>query len=402
MSSPAVLHLKRRVPHRILRGHPWVYASEVERIEGEARDGALVHVASARGEFLGSGLYNGKSQIVFRRLTREKLGAGGLNADFLRRALTRAIGLRQRLNHERRDLHPPAQRLVWSESDNLPGLVVDRYGKVLVVQTLTLGMSLLQGRIAEILAEMLKPNAILARNDAPVRQLEGLPQEVVTLAGEVPTPLPLEIDGLAWELDLLTGHKTGFYLDQLDNYRAVGSLVRERGAARVLDVFCNQGGFALAAAAAGAGQVEAVDQSAEAVERAEANAARNRLKLTLTVENAFDHLRALEEAGRRYDLVVLDPPSFTRGKSAVEAALRGYKELHLRAVRLLEPGGFLATFCCSHHIGALEWRGLCANVAADTGVSLRVHQRLSQPPDHPTLIEVPETEYLRGYVLEKC
>ncbi len=401
MPKPAVLQLKKRVPHRILRGHPWVYASEVERLEGEAEDGALVHCLSPRGEFLGSGLYNSQSQIVFRRLTREKVDVTRVEASLLRPALKRALHLREQINQERGTV-PEAQRLVWSESDFLPGLIVDRYGDILVLQTLTLGLAQAEEEIVQILDELLRPAAILARNDAPVRKLEGLPQEVKTWRGEVPEALAVELVGLKWEIDLHGGHKTGLYLDQLDNYRAVANYVRTRGSRSVLDVFCNQGGFALAAAKAGAEEVEAIDQSADAIKRAEANATRNRLKLNLTVDNAFDYLRRLEEAGRRYDLVVLDPPSFTRSKAAVASALRGYKELHLRAVRLLEPGGILATFCCSHHIGALEWRGLCGNVAADTGVSLRILQSLGQPPDHPTLVEVPETEYLRGYVLEKC
>ncbi|MEM1060370.1 MAG: class I SAM-dependent rRNA methyltransferase, partial [Verrucomicrobiota bacterium] len=345
---------------------------------------------------LGTGLWNAQSQIVFRRVSRAQLGPAGMDAAFFRERLRMALKRRELAGATR-----PARRLVWSESDGLPGLVVDQYGGVLVLQALTLGMAQRQETVVEVLKEVLEPEVILGRNDAPVREHEGLPREVETLHGTVPAAVALSLDGLDWELDLRGGHKTGFYLDQLDNYAALARIVRARGVQRVLDVFCNQGGFALAAARAGARQVEAVDQSAEAIARAKANAQRNGLEIAWSVDNAFDHLRRLEEAGRRYELVVLDPPSFARGKKQVEAALRGYKELHLRAIRLLEPGGYLGTFCCSHHVSGLDWRELCGNVAADTGVSLLMVERLPQPPDHPVLVEVPETEYLQGYVLEK-
>ena len=391
MMPSARLILNRGVRHRILDGHPWVFASEVERVEGEAVDGETVELRSARGELLGSAIYNSQSQIVARRYARdlapldERLLSMRLNdaLDYRGPIVTRGV----------------ARRLVWSESDQLPGLIVDRYDDVLVLQTLTAAMSRREEIIANLLLEKTRCRVILARNDAPVRQLEGLPLERKILRGDYAPPTRVSIAGISYTLDLWSGQKTGFYLDQAENYTAVAAHARGR---RVLDCFTNQGGFALSAMKAGAKSCRAVDQSTEALKLAEATATSEKLQVEWMQANVFDLLRHYEQKRESFDLVVLDPPSFTKSKGNKEGALRGYHELHLRALRLLSEGGLLVTFSCSHHVTAQDWEELLQRAAAETGTTLRLLQRLGQSPDHPVLVNVPETEYLRGYLLEKC
>lgn len=390
--------LKPRMPHRILSGHPWVYASEVGRVDGEPADGDCVEVRDPKGRLLGSALYSGTSQIAARRYSRQ---SEDLNNAVLGRKLDAALAYRCRLDDEESAAGrpvPQARRLVWSDADELPGLIVDRYADVLVLQTLTAGMARRQEAIVGLLTDRLHPATILARNDVPVRRMEGLDQERCALTGSYQSPTRVEIAGLPLELDLLEGQKTGFYLDQAETYPAVA---RHAAGRRVLDCFTNQGGFALTCLRAGAASCRAVDQSAEALARGEACAKRLGVEATWEKDNVFDLLPKLERAGDVYDMVILDPPSFTRGKAQVASALRGYKELHLRALRLLPPGGLLATFCCSHHIGDREWAGLLADAAGDAGVTLRRWERYGQSRDHPVLATVPETEYLRGDLLEK-
>jgi 23S rRNA (cytosine1962-C5)-methyltransferase len=384
------LHLNQGVRHRILDGHPWVFASEVGRLEGEPRDGGVVEIVSAKGRSLGAAMYNHQSQIVARRYARECVP---LDASLISRRLDFALAQRAH-----RTGPESACRLVWSESDQLPGLVVDRYGPVLVVQTLTLAMAEWQPVIVDLLVEKTGCATVLARNDAPVRQLEGLPLERAILRGDYHAPTPVRIAGIRYALDLWSGQKTGFYLDQADNYAAVAAFATGR---RVLDCFTNQGAFALAARRAGAVACVGVDQSAEALRLAAATALAEGLEVEWKEANVFDLLRSLEQARASFDLIVLDPPSFTKTKANKDSALRGYHELHLRALRLLAPGGILATFSCSHHVSAEDWSELLQRAAAETGFSLRLRQRLGQSFDHPILVNVPETEYLRGYVLEK-
>jgi 23S rRNA (cytosine1962-C5)-methyltransferase len=389
--GPAVLHLNKGVRHRILEGHPWVFASEVERVEGEAVDGGTVQIISPKGQPLGSAIYNSRSQIVARRYSR---GVAALDETLLARRLDRAFAHRKALGLDQRD----ACRLVWSESDQLPGLIVDRYGDVLVMQTLTLAMAQREELIARLLIAKSGARAVLARNDALVRQLEGLPLERRMLQGELADPVEVEIAGIRYRLDLWSGQKTGFYLDQAENYAAVAAQARGR---RVLDCFTNQGAFALSAMRAGATSCRAIDQSAEALRLAAATAATEKLSVEWVQGNVFDLLRAAEQARESYDLIILDPPSFTKGKGNRASALRGYHELHVRALRLLTSNGIMATFSCSHHVTAADWTELLERAARDTGVTLRLRQRLGQSSDHPILVNVPETEYLHGYVVEK-
>jgi len=391
MIHSARLILNKGVRHRILTGHPWVFASEVERIEGNAEDGGTVEIVSAKGNFLGSALYNSRSQIVARRYSTE---AVALDVDILNRRLDAALAYRGASMHA----IGSARRLVWSESDQLPGLVVDRYDDVLVLQTLTLAMSKREAIIADLLLKKTGCKVVLARNDAPVRQLEGMPLERNVLHGDYQAPTRVRIADIDYELDLWSGQKTGFYLDQAENYAAVAACATGR---RVLDCFTNQGAFALSARKAGAVSCRAIDQSAEALRHAENTAKAAGLGIEWLQANVFDLLRRYEQSRETFDLIVLDPPSFTKSKGNKASALRGYHELHLRALRLLTRGGILATFSCSHHVTSEDWSGLLERAASETGVTLRLRQRLGQSSDHPVLVNVPETEYLRGYVLEK-
>jgi 23S rRNA (cytosine1962-C5)-methyltransferase len=392
MTHPARLILNKGVRHRILSGHPWVFASEVDRVEGRAEDGGTVEVRSAKGEFLGSAIYNSLSQIVARCYSKESTP---LDEHLLGLRLDAALAYRESLGPT---IPGMARRLVWSESDQLPGLIVDRYDDVVVLQTLTLAMSRRETIIADLLLRKTGCRVVLARNDAPVRQLEGLPLERNVLHGTYEAPTRVKIAGINYALDLWSGQKTGFYLDQAENYAAVSACARGR---RVLDCFTNQGAFALGARKAGAVSCRAVDQSAEALRLAEATAKAENLPVEWLQANVFDLLRHYEQQRETFDLIVLDPPSFTKSKGNKTSALRGYHELHLRALRLLTGGGILATFSCSHHVTEQDWDELLQRASSETGVTLRLRQRLKQSSDHPILVNVPETGYLRGYVVEK-
>ncbi len=392
MTHAARLILNKGVRHRILAGHPWVFASEVDRIDGPAEDGGTVELQSAQGEFLGSAIYNGRSQIVARRYATESIP---LDARLLGLRLDEALAFRAQPGGT---ISGAARRLVWSESDQLPGLIVDRYDDVVVLQTLTLAMSHRESVIAELLLQKTGCRVILARNDAPVRQLEGLPLERTILHGAYEAPTRVRIAGISYDLDLWSGQKTGFYLDQAENYAAVAAYAPGR---RVLDCFTNQGAFALSARKAGAVSCRGVDQSAEALRHAEVTAKAENLPIDWIQANVFDLLRHYEKQRETFDLIVLDPPSFTKSKGNKASALRGYHDLHLRALRLLTRGGILATFSCSHHVTAHDWDELLQKAASETGLTLRLRNRLGQSSDHPVLVNVPETEYLRGYVLEK-
>jgi len=312
--------------------------------------------------------------------------------------LDEALAYRESLREKAETIPGMARRLVWSESDQLPGLVVDQYGDVLIVQTLTLALSRREAIIADLLRRKTGCAAILARNDAPVRKLEGLPLERTVLHGTYVPPTRVRIAGIGYALDLWSGQKTGFYLDQAENYAMVAAHAAGR---RVLDCFTNQGAFALSAMKAGAMSCRAVDQSGEALRQAEATARAEYLQVEWIQANVFDLLRHYEQRRETFDLIVLDPPSFTKSKGNKDSALRGYHDLHLRALRLLTRGGILATFSCSHHVTESDWMELLQKASSETGATLRLRERLGQSSDHPVLVNVPETEYLRGYVLEK-
>jgi 23S rRNA (cytosine1962-C5)-methyltransferase len=291
----------------------------------------------------------------------------------------------------------PARRLVFSEADGWPGFVADQYGQHLAVQTLTPAAERLASEWTRLLVERLAPRAIVARNDVKVRRLEGLAVETAIWHGERPEPFEVEIGDRVFVVDLLAGQKTGAFLDQQENYRAAARWTA--GAARALDVFSGEGGFALHLAAS-ADHVDAIESSEPAVARGRANAERNgTLNVAWTVANAFDRLHALDGEGARYDAVVLDPPAFAKNKKALPGALRGYKEINLRAIKVLEPGGILVTCSCSYHLSREQLVEVVADAAGDAGRTVELLEIRSQAPDHPILLNVPETEYLKCLVL---
>jgi len=385
VSAAPFLKLRPNVRPRALQGHPWVFANEVEAPLAAEFDGEVVECRDRTGRFIGTGIHNSRSQILWRRLSRDRVT---LDADYLRGALTRAIARRA---------PEAARRLVWSESDDLPGVVVDQFEDAVVVQLQTLAMERRAGLIGDLLAELLRPAEVIFRNDASIRRLEGLPLEVRTRSGRPWEARWVRIGGLEYWLDLQAGQKTGFYLDQRFQHAAVA---RHCAGARVLDAFCNQGAFALQAARAGALEVLGLDSAEDAVAAARRNAERNGLKAEFQAANVFDWFndpaRGIEPF---WDVIILDPPPFAKSRSALEGALRGYKEINLRAVKLLVPGGLLATYTCSHHMQDAELRHVLAEVAADSRRRLRVVDWAHQPTDHPVLATMPESEYLRGYLL---
>ncbi|MEE3178416.1 MAG: class I SAM-dependent rRNA methyltransferase [Verrucomicrobiota bacterium] len=371
---------------RIFHGHDWVYASEIKKSFGNPQPGEVISLKDFKDKPLGSAIYNPRSQIVARRFSRRKQD---LDRSFFLRRLQLAFTLRERL-----PVDPTLCRLAWSESDGLPGLIVDRYRSHLVVQTLTLAMDQRIDLITEVLQELLSPDSIVVRNDSPMRKAEGLEPANLVAHGENPDPVMLETGGLHLEATLLAGQKTGLYLDQLNTYDRIASLAPGK---RVLDCFSNQGGFGLACARAGAASVTCVDISAEAIAAVRRNAELNDLKTETVEANAFDYLRSCDE---QFDLIILDPPSFTRSKKALGDAMRGYKEIHLRALKLLDHDGYLATFSCSHHVSRELFLNNVRDAAVDTRRTLRLVESFTQRADHPILPTIPETEYLKGFCFQ--
>lgn len=379
---------------RIFHGHDWVYGTEVRNVFGNPQPGDVVMLKDQRDRYLGSAMYNPHSQIVARRFSRRKQD---LDRDFFARRISMAAALRERLLPGE-----TMMRLVWSESDGLPGLIIDKYEDVLVVQTLTMAMYLRLGLIRDILGDLFNPRSIIVRNDSPMLAAEGIEPETYVARGGQPEPFVGTGRGLKFMVDLATGQKTGLYLDQLQNYQDVAPFARGR---RVLDCFCNQGGFALACAKAGAASVTAVDISEDAIASVRKNAELNGVQVEAVAENAFDFLKRESEAVRngadpKWDLIILDPPSFTRNKKSLSGAMRGYKEIHLRAMQMLPVGGILSTFCCSHHASAEIFKQTICDAAVDGHCTLRQMKIHGQSPDHPVLLNIPETEYLKGYTFE--
>jgi 23S rRNA (cytosine1962-C5)-methyltransferase len=391
---------------RILHGHDWVFSGEVLKVFGNPADGDVISLKDGKDRLIGSAIYNSKSQIVARRFSRRKQD---LDLDFFQRRLAQAAEYRSR-----RGVNPRLCRIVWSESDGLPGVIVDRYGDNLVLQTLTLAMDMRKALIIEALRhEFCRATApvpasamaggapalqsIVERNDAPVRRAEGMEPQVGMLFGEAPGETEIEVAGLRLTTDLLNAQKTGFYLDQLGNYEIVA---RYASGGRVLDCFTSQGAFALACAKAGASKVTAVEASAESLANARRNAERNGSEVDWVEQDVFAYLRAAEKNGAEFDLIILDPPSFTKTKGGLHDALRGYRELHVRAFKLLSRDGILATFSCSHHVTETIFAQTIADALVDARRSARRLQRFEQALDHPVLPTLPETEYFKGMLLE--
>jgi len=414
------LKLKPNAKSSALTGHPWVFANEVEALLPAEFDGEVVDCRDRAGRRMGSGIYNSRSQICWRRLSRERVA---LDEAYLRDAIARAIARRDALPHPAGGAAAGGdaaadraiRRLIWSESDDLPGIVLDQFGDTLVLQIQTLAMEKRRDLIARILMENAAsgaapgaalapaPREIIFRDDAPIRRLEGLPQFTGTFTGKNWEPRWMRIDGFDYWLDLQRGQKTGFYLDQRTQHALVAA--RYAKGRRVLDAFCNQGPFALHCARAGAASVLGLDSAEDAIAQARKNAERNGVAANAPVEfqvaNVFDFFNdaSPERRAAQWDLIILDPPPFAKSKSALEGAMRGYKEINLRAMQHLAPGGILATYTCSHHMRDAELRQVLAEASADARRRARVLEFCHQPPDHPVLATMPESEYLRGYVL---
>lgn len=374
---------------RIFQGHDWVYASEVKKTFGEPEPGDVISLKDFKDRPIGSAIYNPNSQIIARRFSHR---TQKITAEFLETRLARSLEVRKG-----QDIDENVCRLVWSESDGLPGVILDRFGDTLVLQTTTLAFDQRKDELVEAIKKVFAPKTILLRNDTAMRTAEGLESENKVLFGSAPGPQVVEIDNLKFEVDLANAQKTGLYLDITNAYSAVAKTAHD---ADVLDMFCNQGGFALSCAKAGAKSVTAVDISEGAIESAKRNAELNNLNINFEAENAFDNLRHREKGEERYDLIILDPPSFTRNKKTVHAAMKGYKEIHLRALRLLKPGGQLATFCCSHHATRELFLDSIRSAANDAKKTIRLVDTHSQRADHPILAHLPETEYLKGFTFE--
>ena len=381
---------------RILHGHDWVFSSEVLKIFGDPADGDVISLKDGRDRLIGSAIYNSKSQITARRFSRQRQD---LDLDFFKRRIAQAAEYRVR-----RHVDTKLCRLVWSESDGLPGVIVDRYGDHFVLQTLTLAMDMRKDLIANAIVDLFGLVTIVERNDAPVRKAEGMEAHTGVLEGPAPSgPIVIEISvtrqsaSLQFAIDLLHGQKTGFYLDQKANYQIVAEHAAGR---RVLDCFADEGAFALTCARAGAADVAAVEENSENIAAGKRNAERNGLKVRWIEQDVFQFLRAAEKADAQYDLIILDPPSFTKTKSGLRDALRGYRELHVRAFKLLSKDGLLATFSCSHHVSEAAFSQTIADALVDARRSARKLRRFEQAIDHPVLPTIPETEYFKGILLE--
>jgi len=386
MESGQIL-IRRRGVARIRQGHLWVYRSDILNPE-DAEPGSIVSVRDERETILGKAFFSSKSQISLRFLSR---GDAPVDEAFFQERFALADRLRERLG-----VDPLASRRIYSEGDLLPGWVIDRYGDRLVVQSLIQATDRLQPLVQNIVMDRYRPRSILFRNDSRVRELEGLELKQEVAGDPIPDLLVINEDGKEIAISLTAGQKTGTYLDQRDNHRAARRYAR----GRALDAFSYTGGFAVQIADR-CERVESVDISAEAVELARSNAERNGLKNVECIEaNAFDFLRERHKEGRQYDTIILDPPAFAKNKDSLEAALRGYKEINHRAMRLLRPGGILITCSCSHHVSEAIFAEMLAEAANDASCWVRVLERRTQAADHPILLTVPETLYLKCFILE--
>ncbi|HUK56779.1 MAG TPA: class I SAM-dependent rRNA methyltransferase [Nitrospiria bacterium] len=386
-----VLGIKSHAAQRLKSGHPWIFSNELSRRPKGLEPGQLVDIQNHRGEWIGRGYVNPRSLIAVRLLRRERLE---IDEDFLDRKISGAQALRERwLGDEE------AYRVVFGEADGLPGLIVDRYGSVLVAQILTAGMDRLTDLLLRVFIKRFQPSAVVARNDTAARELEGLSQEKRLLYGEIQSPLVIRKNNLSFEVDVWEGQKTGFFLDQSENYRCLDGRVR---GARVLDAFCYTGAWGLHAARYGAREVIGLDSSAKAIRRARDNAERNGLASVCTFlqEDVFDALRRLHDAKERFDFIVLDPPAFAKSRQKIKEATRGYKEINRMAMRLLSPGGALVTCSCSHLVSQALFREILVSAAADAQRSFYITAWRTQGRDHPIALAIPETEYLKCTILQ--
>ena len=385
--DPPFVVITARGEQRVRGGHPWIYRTDVVDVQAQAGD--IVHVIGPRQRTMGYALFSDRSQIPIRMLT---LGAVPADEALIRRRLEQAIRFRESLH-----LDATALRLVHGEGDLLPSLIVDRYAGYLVVQTLSQGMDRLLPAITRMLVELLSPDGILARNDPKVRALEGLEQIVEVVHGVIPDAVEVREGPVIYDVDLRKGQKTGLFLDQRENREAAARYAH----GRLLDCFSYTGGFALRLARQ-CPEAEAIDVSADAVARIRENAVRNGVPhLEAREANVFDELRRLERAGARYDTVVLDPPAFAKNKASVPNAMAGYKDINLRAMRLLSPGGYLVTCSCSYHVSEDMFAEMLHQASIDSHTPVAIVEKRMQGRDHPVIVGVPETHYLKCFILRR-
>lgn len=391
MENLPIVHVVNGRQKKLLQGNPWVYGNEIERVEGEIEDGGLVTVVDFRGRYMGTGFYNSKSLITVRLLThRQEEITDELIASRVKAAC----------DYRRFVMNRPGTdscRLIYGEADRLPGVIADRFGGVIVLQVLALGMERFTQTIADALLACEKPDCLLLQNDDAIRRKEGMECFTRVLYGTLPEENIIHENGVKLAVDVLGGQKTGYFLDQKDNHLFVRQFCKD---ARVLDCFSYIGAFALNAAAAGAKEVTAVDISEAAVQLIEKNAALNGADITAVCANCFDFLRAQVKAGEKYDVVVLDPPAFTKAHANMASACRGYKEIALSAMRLLPAGGVLATHSCSYHMPEEVFVNTVLSAAQDLHRQVRVITLRRQDIDHPVLAGYPESHYLKSLWLQ--
>ncbi len=387
MSTGPTVRVNRKAAERVHSGHLWIFKSDVLDANS-AEAGDAVRVIDFKGRVLGTAHFSAASQISLRMLSRQ---VQAIDGQWLQRRIEQAYEYRLRVVSD-----SDAYRLIYSEGDLLPGLIVDRYGDYLVLQLLNQGMNKMADQILQVLQKLLNPKGVLARNDSGVREKEDLPREVRVLAGDIPERAQVKMNGLRYEADLLTGQKTGVFLDQRENYLAARRYAR----GRALDCFTATGGFSLHLASV-CEQVEAVDSSGPTLDVARRNAALNTAEnIDWREADVLQYLPGLVSAKRNFDIVVVDPPAFTKTRGALEGAVRGYKEINLRALRLLQKGGILVSCSCSQHMSEGHFLELIASAALDSGKQLRILERRTQAQDHPILLTVPETHYLKCLIFE--
>lgn len=387
----AVVIIESGKQKRIESGHPWVYQNEVREIEGEYSPGDIVEVVNSKRRFIGRGYINPKSQILVRILSRERVEE--INEDFFRRRIKDAWDYRQKV------IDTNACRVIFGEADFLPALIVDKFNDYLVIQTLALGIDIHKDTIVKLLNEIIHPKGIYERNDVPVRELEGLEMKKGFLSEPFDTMVKIIENGVNFYVDIENGQKTGYFLDQKENRAAIKDIVQ---GAKVLDCFCHTGSFSLHAGFYGAKEVLGIDISEHAVESAKKNSELNNLQdvCSFEVANAFDKLRELQDNHEKFDVVILDPPAFTKSRAAVGGAVRGYKDINLRAMKIINKGGFLVTASCSQHMSQDLFKEVIFDAAKDAKKTLRQLEFKSQAKDHPILWSSGETQYLKFIILQ--